>query len=75
MSVRLLTEHHLELLGLTGGYRGSSESTHVKMSHCWKSHVLAQLLYSSSLSYFCPSLTFSEITLHYIGLKSTMNDL
>ena len=43
MSVKLLTEHHLELLGLTGGCRGSSESTHVKMPHCWKSHILAHL--------------------------------
>ena len=45
MIVKLQTEHHLELLSLKGGYRGSSESTHVKMPHCWKSHALAQLLY------------------------------
>ena len=43
MSVRLLTEHHLASLGLKGGCLGSSESTHVKMPHCWKSHVAAQL--------------------------------
>ena len=43
MIVKLLTEHHLEFLSLTLGSRGSSESTHVKMSNCWKSHVLAQL--------------------------------
>ena len=43
MIVKLLTEHHLEFLSLKGGYRGSSESTHVKMPHCWKSHALAQL--------------------------------
>ena len=42
MIIKLLTEHHLELLGLKGGCRGSSESTHVKMPHCWKSHALAQ---------------------------------
>ena len=29
--VQLLTEHHLEFLSLKGGYRGSSESTLVKM--------------------------------------------
>ena len=40
MSVKLLTEHHhLEFLSLTGGYSGLSESTLVKMPHCWKSHV------------------------------------
>ena len=41
MIVRLLTEH-LEFLSLKGGGRGSSESTHVKMPHYWKSHALAQ---------------------------------
>ena len=40
---KLLTEHHLEFLSLKGGCRGSSESTHVKMTHCWKSHALAQI--------------------------------
>ena len=43
MSVKLLTEHHLEFLRFTGGYTGSSESTLVRMPHCWKSHVAAQL--------------------------------
>ena len=43
MIVKLLTEHHLEFLSLKGGCRGSSESTLVKMSHCWKSHAAAQL--------------------------------
>ena len=42
MIVKLLTEHHLELLSLKAGCRGSSESTHVKMPHCWKSHATAQ---------------------------------
>ena len=41
MSVKLLTEHHLEFLSLTGGCIGSSESTLVKMSNCWKSHATA----------------------------------
>ena len=44
MSVKLLTEHHLEFLSLTGGCTGSSESTLVKMPHCWKSHVVAQMI-------------------------------
>ena len=43
MIVKLLTEHHLEFLSLTGGCRGSSKSTLVKMSNCWKSHAAAQL--------------------------------
>ena len=44
MIVKLLTEHYLEFLSLKGGCRGSSESTHVKMPHCWKSHVVAQFM-------------------------------
>ena len=43
MTVKLLTKHHLEFLSLTGGCTGSSESTLVKMPHCWKSHVTAHL--------------------------------
>ena len=43
MIVKLLTEHHLELLSLKGG-RGSSESTLVKMSNSWKSHAAAQMI-------------------------------
>ena len=46
MIVKLLTEHHLEFLSLKGGCRGSSESTHVKMSHCWKSHATAHMSYA-----------------------------
>ena len=42
MIVKLLTEHHLEFLSLKGGCTGSSESTLVKMPHCWKSRVVAQ---------------------------------
>ena len=45
MIVKLLTEHHLEFLSYKGGCRGLSESTHVKIPHCWKSHALAQSLF------------------------------
>ena len=41
MSVKLLTEHHLAFLSLKGDCTGSSESTLVKMSNCWKSHAAA----------------------------------
>ena len=44
MIIKLLTEHHLAFLSLTGGRTGSSESTLVKMSNCWKSHAAAQFL-------------------------------
>ena len=45
MIVKLLTEHHLEFLSLKGGCTGSSESTLVKMSNCWKSRALAHFSY------------------------------
>ena len=50
MSVKLLTEHHLEFLSLKGGCTGSSESTIVKMPHCWKSHATAQIMIKSFFS-------------------------
>ena len=45
MTLKLLTEHHLEFLSLKEGSTGSSESTLVKMPHCWKSHAMAQMLF------------------------------
>ena len=50
MTVQLLNEHHLEFLSLTGGFTGSSENTLVKMPHCWKSHIAAQII--KQISYF-----------------------
>ena len=44
MTLRLLTEHQLEFLSLERGCTGSSESTLVKIPHCWKSHVMAHIL-------------------------------
>ena len=51
MIVKLLTEPHLEFVSLKGGCRGSSESTHVKKPHCWKSHALAHPQPSTTCSY------------------------
>ena len=45
MIVKQVTEHHLEFLSLKGGCTGSSESTLVKMSNCWKSHSAAHFIY------------------------------
>ena len=39
MIVKLLNEHHLEFLSLTGGCTGSSESTLVKMRHIVGNHM------------------------------------
>ena len=39
-----MTEQHLEFLSLNGGCTGLSESSLVKMPHCWKTHVTAQII-------------------------------
>ena len=49
MIVKLLAEHHLEVLSLKGGCRGSSESTLVKMSNCWISHAAAHVVFSDCI--------------------------
>ena len=67
MIVKLLTEHHLEFLSLKIGSRGSSESTHVKKSNCWKSHALAHLLCAFVIS-------SSAICIHYF-IKSNVADI
>ena len=53
MIVKLLTEYHLEFLSLKGGCTGSSESTFVKMPHCWKAHVTAQIVSTTFLTAKC----------------------
>ena len=47
MTIKLLMEKYLAFLSLKGGYTDPAEfeSIHVKMPHCWKSHVVAQILF------------------------------
>ena len=68
MIVKLLTERHLEFLSLKGGCTGSSESTLVKMSNCWKSRALAQI--SKALM---PSLVW-DVAVHkrFLPLRPTV---
>ena len=58
MTVKLLTDYHLEFLSLKEGSTGSSDSTLVKMPHCWKSHLLAHLMLQLS----CKCLLFAIVT-------------
>ena len=68
MSVKLLTEHHLEFLILKGGCTGSSESILVKIPLCLKSHDAAHMKtfpadrYLAYFGMFCltfkPAITF-----------------
>ena len=61
MSVKLLTEHHLELLCLKGGCTGSSESTLVKIPHCWKSHAMAHIFSLWQNKAFCAVLELGHL--------------
>ena len=62
MCVKLLTEHHFEFLSLKAGCTGSSESTLVKMSNCWKSHVAAQMFFVLFFVFCCCCcLAFSTV--------------
>ena len=70
MIVKLLTEHHLEFLNLKGGSRGSSESTHFKMPHCWKSHALAQIVLCRIRNIVCLTLV---TRLRIISVQSGSN--
>ena len=62
MSIKLLSEHHLEFLSLKGGCAGSSECTHVKIPHCWKSHVEAHMKFAvRRLKYVVSSVILIEL--------------
>ena len=76
MSVNLLTEHHLECLSLTGGCRGSSESTLVKMSNCWKSHAAAHLILIrlapvSNVIFFSKTDNLSKVAIYIFSWSSS----
>ena len=47
MSVMLLPEYQLDLLSSKGGCTGLSESTLVKIPHCWKSHVAVHMAFTT----------------------------
>ena len=71
--VRLLTRHHLEFLSFKGCCTGSSESTHVKIPHVWKSHIMAHITLTMFICHifdeYCINKsrkTCKNLTLHYI---------
>ena len=79
MIVKLLTEHHLEFLGLKGGCTGSSESTQVKMPNCRKSHATAHIVFAPNISINRTKPTFTStirrsglIWFHTISYLSTV---
>ena len=66
MIVKLLTEHHLEFRSLKGGCRGSSESTHVKIPHCRKSHALAHMVLFNNCSNGSRLLQSNELKYRFL---------
>ena len=64
----LLTENHLEFLSLKECCTGWSESTLVKMPHCWKSHVGAHIYRFNSIS----DNMFSYDTAQIINAKKAL---
>ena len=67
MIVKLLTERHLKFLSITGGCRGQSESTLVKMSNCWKSRALAHITFKDTLTK--PSAIYSYVSAPVLNNK------
>ena len=64
MTVKLLTAHQVKFLRLKGGCTGASESTLVKMPHCWKSHAATQLSY---LNYHSRHITLKRTLYNGMG--------
>ena len=71
MTVKKLTEHHLKILSLKGGCTGSSESTLVKIPHCWKSRVTAHL----HLLRYIINRAYLEIAFHIVKLMPDLNKI
>ena len=66
MTDKLLTEPHLRFLSLQGGCTDSSESTLVKIPHCWKSRVMAHCYR------LCPACAAKNKTSANINLYSSV---
>ena len=73
MTLELLTEHHFEFPSLKGGCTGSSESTLVKMQHCWKSHVVAHIVGGEITTIHLHLLfDYSGLTFHCVSSDSDL---
>ena len=69
MDVKLLTGFYFKFLSLKVGCTGLSECTLVKMPHCWKSHVTAQMVIVAE-GILCDMLNLQEIDLLASRLKN-----
>ena len=56
-----MTKQNFEILSSTGGKTGSSESTFVRIPHCWKSHVMAHFsVQFNLLRYKCSLISSTQ---------------
>ena len=69
MSVKLLT--HLRFLILNGGCTGPSESTFVKIPHCWKSHIAAHIIlnFVPAVQELMSTMFFTLIVILFSGVE------
>ena len=65
LNINLLPNSILEFLNLKGGCIGWSESTLVKMPHCWKSHVAVHQLFAEGSKPVFPDRTTSVQTVRF----------
>ena len=75
MRIKLLTEHHLDILSLKGSCTGSSECTLAKIPHCWKSHDVAQMYYVISKSYFFQNRKLDQKARHLLSTPFSQTQL
>ena len=68
-------KHHLEFLSLKGGCTGSSESTLVKMPHCWKSHAAAPLRWIVRFFLLCLKVIFHIWPVIWAEIFNSISDI
>ena len=73
MTIKLPNAYNFEFLSLNGGCRGSSETTHVKITYCWKSHVKSKVLLFQVLAVY-KNNTIDTMGIRTIGATSDNTD-
>ena len=71
MIVKLLAEQQVESLSLKGGCTSWSESTLVKMPHCWKFHVVAHISMVNVIKFQTLFSFYSQEKCWFLGLELT----
>ena len=75
LSVKLLTEYHFEFLSLKVGCTGSSESTLLKIPHCWKSLVAAHFFKVCFGTDYMLTINYSVISVRWVGVGQARDSI